>query len=145
MNKSFYELIQFETFDDRFNYLKLSGGVGEETFGFERYFNQIFYRSREWKYVRKDVIIRDNGCDLGVPGHEIYSNLLVHHINPVTLEDIEQGRDCLLDLNNLITTTLTTHNALHFGDLSQIPRLPEERTMNDTCLWGRRKGSKYVR
>lgn len=133
--KSYRELIQLRTFLERFDYLKLGGHVGEETFGFERYINQQFYRSTEWKLVRNDVIVRDYGCDLGMKGHEIHGRIIVHHINPITIDDIEFGRDCLFDLNNLISTSHQTSNAIHYGDASLLSVLPVERRRGDTRLW----------
>lgn len=124
-----------KTFEDRFFYLELKGVLGESTFGFDRWINQRFYRSTEWKSARNYVIARDNGCDLGVPGYEIYSGLLVHHMNPLTLEDLEQGEEWIVDPNYLITTSLQTHNAIHYGDESLLPRGPVERQSGDTTLW----------
>jgi hypothetical protein len=138
MMKSYSELRRFSTFEERFEYLRLRGKVGELTFGFERYLNQALYHSREWKYTKRDVVSRDNGCDLGVEGYEIYSQLLIHHINPVTIEDIEDGADCVFDPDNLITTKLDTHNALHFGNIEMLPRAPIVRHKSDTCLWHRK-------
>jgi hypothetical protein len=135
MNKSYHELCRFTTFEDRFEYLRLNRVVGQTTFGFERYLNQMLYHSRDWKYIRDEVIFRDKGCDLGISDREIYGKLLIHHINPISFEDIESGADCIFDLDNLITTTLTTHNAIHYGDLSLIPQLPKVRSKNDTRLW----------
>lgn len=133
---NYTELSKLRSFDERFNYLKFGGKVGKDTFGFDRYFNQRFYRTQEWKKIRDYVIIRDNGCDLGIEGHEIYGQrLLIHHMNPIKLEDIEKRSDILLDPEYLITVTHTTHNAIHYGDLSLIPRAPIERTANDTCPW----------
>jgi hypothetical protein len=133
--KSYYELIQLKTFDERFDYLKIGGTVGEQTFGLERYLNQIFYRSTEWKHVRRDAIIRDNGCDLAFDGMEIYGKIIVHHINPITIDDIEQGRDCIFDLNNVICTSHNTSNAIHYGDKSLLIMPPKERKRGDTQLW----------
>ena len=135
MMKSYRELRRFDTFEERFEYLRLRGVVGVATFGYERYLNQALYHSREWKHTKNDVVLRDNGCDLGVPGYEIYGDLLVHHINPVTIEDIEIGADCVFDLDNCITTMLVTHNAIHYGNAAMLPRLPIVRRRSDTCLW----------
>ena len=135
MNKSYRGLRRLSTFEERFEYLKMNGVVGKETFGFDRYLNQMLYQSREWKHIRREVILRDNGCDLGIFDREIHSQILVHHINPITLEDIEDGAYCIFDLDNLITTTFQTHNAIHYGDISLLPRLPEVRTKNDTIPW----------
>lgn len=136
--KNYRELRSFDTFDERFDYLKLHGVIGQATFGFERYLNQALYHSREWKYVKKEVVLRDNGCDLGIEGYEIYDQPLVHHINPITIEDIEVGADCIFDPDNLITTTIITHNAIHYGDVGMLPRYPVTRRRDDTCLWHRR-------
>ena len=130
-------MIKLKTFKDRFEYLKLDGIVGEETFGFDRYMNQIFYKSREWTSVRRSVIIRDNGCDLGVEGYEIHGKILIHHMNPINLSDIVHKTDELLNPDYLITTVLSTHNAIHYGDASLLPVLPIERRANDTCPWKR--------
>jgi hypothetical protein len=111
------------------------GTVGESTFGFDRFLNQMFYKSREWHQVRDEVITRDNGCDLGIPGYEINSGLIVHHMNPLSLPDIVEGGDELLYPEHLITTSLRTHNAIHYGDESQLPRGPTERKAGDTTLW----------
>lgn len=134
MIKSYNELRRLKTFEERFDYLKLNGTVGNTTFGYDRYINQMLYKSDRWLRVRDKAIIRDEGCDLGVEGYEIYDEILVHHINPITLEDIENNSPIVFDLNNLITTTLRTHNGMHYG--SKNPRvLPKERTRNDTCPW----------
>jgi hypothetical protein len=135
MIKSYNELRRLDTFEERFEYLRLRGVIGESTFGFERYLNQALYHSREWKYTKSDIILRDNSCDLGVPGYEIRAQLLIHHINPVSIEDIEVGADCVFDPENLITTQLDTHNALHYGNADMLPRLPIVRRKSDTCLW----------
>ena len=137
MIRTYFELIKLKTFKDRFEYLKLDGIVGEETFGFDRYMNQIFYKSREWTSVRRAVIIRDNGCDLGVEGYEIHGKILIHHMNPINLSDIVHKTDELLNPDYLITTVLSTHNAIHYGDASLLPVLPIERRANDTCPWKR--------
>lgn len=135
MFKSYRELRRLITFEERFEYLKLCGIVGRSTFGFERYLNQVLYRSRDWKLSRNEVIIRDDGCDLGIKDREIFGQLLIHHINPITIDDIERGADCVFDPDNLITTVLNTHNAIHYGDKSLLISLPKERTRNDTCPW----------
>ena len=137
MIRTYTEMIKLKTFKDRFEYLKLDGIVGEETFGFDRYMNQIFYKSREWTSVRRSVIIRDNGCDLGVEGYEIHGKILIHHMNPINLSDIVHKTDELLNPDYLITTVLSTHNAIHYGDASLLPVLPIERRANDTCPWKR--------
>ena len=134
--KTYSELSQFTTFIDRFNYLKLCGRVGEDTFGFDRIFNQMFYSSKEWKDIRNYVIVRDNGCDLGIDGHEIAAQrVIIHHMNPISLEDIDRRTDILLNPDYLITTTHATHNAIHYGDENQIVSGPVIRTKNDTCPW----------
>lgn len=133
--KSYRELRRLQTFEERFEYLRIGGVVGRETFGFERYINQNFYTSQEWKLTRRDIIIRDNGCDLGMKGMEIYGRIIVHHINPITVEDIELARDCIFNPDNLICTSHTTSNAIHYGDKTLLARLPRERRKGDTRLW----------
>jgi hypothetical protein len=126
------------TFEERFRYLQLNGRVGEDTFGFDRYLNQVFYqRSPEWKSIRDYVIIRDNGCDLGMEGYDIGGRILVHHMNPITIEDIERNSKYLLDPEFLISTSHNTHNAIHYGDESLLIVAPIERRRNDTCPWRR--------
>jgi len=124
-----------ETFEDRYFYLELKGTLGASTFGFDRWVNQRFYKSREWLSAREQVIVRDNGCDLGIPGFEIYSGLLVHHMNPISVDDLEHGEDWIIDPEYLITTSLQTHNAIHYGDVTLLPRGPVERKSGDTTLW----------
>ena len=133
--RSYNELSWLRTFEERFEYLSLKGIVGQDTFGFDRWINQHFYRSWEWKSVRYKVISRDNGCDLGIPGYEIFTGLLVHHMNPLSVDDIQHGEDWIIDPNFLITTSLQTHNAIHYGDESLLPRGPVERKPGDTRLW----------
>ena len=134
--KTYSELIKLPTFEERYEYLKIGGTVGEETFGFDRYLNQVFYKSKEWLTVRDYVISRDNGCDLGIPGREIRSNkIMVHHINPITKEDILYRSDILLNPEYLITTVKNTHDAIHYGDSSLLYQDPVERSKNDTCPW----------
>ena len=133
--RTYSQLMQLQTFEERYDYLKLGGVVGEDTSGFDRYLNQNFYRSREWKRVRDEVIMRDNGCDLGVDGHEIRGKILIHHMNPITSEDIHRVSDYLLNPEYLICVTHRTHNAIHYGDESLIVTAPIERTQNDTCPW----------
>lgn len=136
--RTYTELSRLKTFEERFEYLRLNGKVGKDTFGFDRIFNQRFYRSVEWRRVRDVVMIRDNGCDLGVEGHEIYGQrVLIHHMNPFLLEDLEQRADILLDPEYLITTIHPTHNAIHYGDATLISKSPIERSANDTCPWKR--------
>jgi len=133
--RRYSELRRIAGFEPRFEYLVLAGEVGAATFGFDRWMNQRFYRSHEWKVTRDAVIVRDNGCDLGVPGFEIHARLLVHHMNPVTPEDLERGEDWILDPEFLITTTHRTHNAIHYGDDSLLVKPPVERRPGDTKLW----------
>lgn len=133
--RTYNELIMLPTFEERFEYLKLSGMVGEETFGFDRWINQKFYRSREWKHVRDQVILRDNGCDLGIEGREIYNKILIHHMNPITKQDILERSDILLNPNYLICTTKLTHDAIHYSDDSILLKDPIDRRKNDTCPW----------
>ena len=134
-NRSYSELSRLETFEERYYYLELKGLVGLTSFGFDRWINQRFYKSQEWKTVRDQVITRDNGCDLGIPGYEIHSGLLVHHMNPMSVNDIEHGEEWIIDPNFLITTSLRTHNAIHYGDESCLPRGPIVRKLGDTTLW----------
>lgn len=133
--RTYSELITIPTFRERYEYLRLQGSVGEETFGFDRYLNQIFYRSRKWKSIRDHVIIRDNGCDLGVEGYDIHGKILIHHLNPITIRDIELETDFLLNPEFLICTTHNTHNAIHYGDSNLLVTEPIVRTRNDTCPW----------
>ena len=136
--KTYSELSQCTTFKDRFNYLKLSGEVGKDTFGYDRIFNQMFYGSKEWRDIRNHVIVRDNGCDLGIDGYEIAAQrVIIHHLNPITLEDIDKRADILLTPEYLITTTHSTHNAIHYGDEDLLMTGPVIRTKNDTCPWKR--------
>lgn len=133
--RAYQELRRLETFEERYDYLELRGVVGEATFGFDRWVNQKFYTSPEWRSVRQWVIARDYGCDLGVAGYEIGNNLLIHHINPLTPDDIESGAEWILDPEFLITTTKRTHNAIHYGDRSLLPQPVVERVRGDTRLW----------
>ena len=135
--KTYSDLIQLPTFIQRYRYLKLTGQVGEDTFGYDRYLNQILYHSGEWRRFRRDIIIRDNGCDLGCDGYEIAGKIIVHHINPITLKDIEQRNPMILDPENVISTIHNTHNAIHYGDESLLMTEPIVRTKNDTCPWKR--------
>jgi hypothetical protein len=133
--RTYSELRRLKTFDERFEYLRMAGDVGYSTFGFDRWLNQRFYRSNVWKQARNSVIIRDNGCDLGIEGFEIYTDLIVHHINPMHPDDIKHGELWILDPIYLITTSLPTHNAIHFGDEGLLPRGPITRLPGDTKLW----------
>lgn len=134
--RTYNELVQYHSYEDRFRYLKLNGVVANETFGFDRYLNQRFYKSAEWRRVRDQVIIRDNGCDLGVPGKEIFGTIIVHHMNPISIEDIEKNPEILFDPNYLICVSLETHNALHYGDESILEKETiVERRSGDTTPW----------
>ena len=135
--RTYTELSQLASFEDRFKYLQLNGSVGKDTFGFDRIFNQRFYRSYEWKRVRDYVIVRDNGCDLGVEDRIITRDqkIFIHHMNPIALEDIEKCTEILLDPEYLITTIFSTHNAIHYGDESLLVKEPIVRSKNDTCPW----------
>lgn len=134
--RTYSELKELKTFEERFKYLKLGGVVGVETFGFDRYFNQKFYTTTEWKQLRNHIIVRDLGCDLGCEDHEIFGQrIIIHHMNPIDLEDIKKKSDFLLNPEFLITTIHSTHNAIHYGDESLIITAPIERRRNDTCPW----------
>lgn len=133
--RSYAELLRFSTFEERFAYLSLRGEVGRATFGFDRWINQQFYRSREWQQARDLVIVRDEACDLGIPDYEIHSRLMIHHMNPVTPDDLIRGEEWVLDPEYLITTTHRTHNAIHYGDASLLRTPPVERRPGDTKLW----------
>lgn len=133
--KSYSEMRSFSTFIERFNYLKLNGKVGIETFGFDRYLNQVLYCSQEWKRFRRQVIIRDNGCVFGLDGYNINGRLIVHHINPITLEQIEQRDPMIFSMENVVCVTHNVHEAIHYGDESLIPTDPIIRKPNDTCPW----------
>lgn len=135
MHRSYRELIRIEDYYDRYEYLRLQGTVGESTFGWHRFINQMLYRSKRWRSTRDKVIIRDNGCDLAHPDYEIQDRIIVHHMNPITIEDVEEERDCVFDLDNLICASNASHNAIHYGDVSLLPQLPIERKPGDTCPW----------
>ena len=136
--RTYSELITLPTYIERFNYLKLDGQVGIDTFGFDRHINQNLYqRSPRWKKSRDEVIIRDNGCDLGVEGYEIHGKIIVHHMNPITLDDILKDRDWIYDPEFLICTIHNTHNAIHYGDENLLITTPTVRSKNDTCPWKR--------
>lgn len=133
--RTYSEMLTFDTLEERFKYLALNGRVGYSTFGFDRYLNQRFYSSRQWKDIRHHVIARDNGCDLAVEGYEIHSRLYIHHMNPMETDDLVSGDDSVLDPEFLITTTHRTHNAIHYGDESLLPKKFVERRPGDTKLW----------
>ena len=135
MIKTYSELVKLDSFEERYSYLRIGGAVGKETFGYDRYLNQILYTSDEWRSLRREIIIRDNGCDLGVDGFEIHGRILIHHINSITVDDVLRRAVKVFDPENLISTTLSTHNAIHYGDESLLLLLPIERTKNDTCPW----------
>lgn len=133
--KTYKEMSRLETFEERFDYLKLNGSVGSDTFGFDRWLNQKFYRSKEWKRRRDQIIIRDNGCDLGIPGREIQGKIIIHHINPITIEDICDITEYLMNPDYLVCTSQNTHNAIHYGDVNLLPKDPVTRKPGDTKLW----------
>lgn len=133
--RTYSELIKIDSFEDRFEYLKLSGYVGNETFGFDRYLNQVFYRSVEWRRIRNEVIVRDCGCDLGHPDYPILGKIIIHHINPLSIDDIQKESQYLLNPEFLICVSHQTHNAIHYGDKSQIFTGLNERGIGDTKLW----------
>lgn len=138
MIRTYSELIRLPTFLERFRYLQLGGQVGVETFGYDRYLNQILYRTAEWKRFRNEIIVRDNGCDLGCEGYDIVGQkILVHHINPISVEDVLRRDPKVFDPENVISTTLNTHNAIHYSDESLLVTEPIERKPNDTCPWRR--------
>ena len=133
--RTYSELILLPTFEERFKYLQLNGRVGDDTFGFDRYINQNFYRSAEWKRIRDLVIMRDNGCDLALEGYEIYGRILIHHMNPITVKDVELSTEYLMNPEYLICVTHNTHNAIHYGDEKLLTKGSIVRTKNDTCPW----------
>lgn len=135
MIRCYNDLIQLKTFEERFQYLKINGKVGEETFGLDRYINQQLYKSQRWRSTRSRIIIRDDGCDLGIDGRQLDDYIVVHHMNPISLEDIEEERDIVFDPNYLICCSTRTHRAIHFGDENLLIRDPVIRRPNDTCLW----------
>lgn len=137
MIKTYSELIAFPTYEERFRYLQLKGAVGKDTFGYDRYLNQILYNSQEWKRFRDKIIIRDNGCDLACEGYDIHGRILVHHINPIRVDDVVNRNPIVFDPENVVCVTHNTHNAIHYGDESLLVLLPVERTKNDTCPWKR--------
>ena len=133
--RTYSELITIPTFEERFEYLKLNGSVGLETFGHDRYLNQILYNSPEWRRFRPEIIVRDNGCDLACEGYEIFGKILIHHINPITAKDILNRNPKVFDPENVVTTVHNTHNAIHYGDKNLLITEPIERSRNDTCPW----------
>lgn len=135
ITKTYSELILLPTFLERYRYLRLGGIVGEETFGYNRYLNQILYTSEEWRSFRDKIIIRDNGCDLGMDEFEIHGRILIHHINPITVEDVVNRNPKVFDPENVISTSHNTHQAIHYGDENLLIIMPVERCKNDTCPW----------
>ena len=132
---TYSEMMLFDTFEERFRYLKLNGVVGENIFGFHRYINQNFYSSRKWKSIRSEVILRDDGCDLAHPDNPILSRVYIHHLNPVSLEQFENNDSCLFDLENLVCVSYDTHSAIHYGNTGLLPKVIIDRKPGDTTLW----------
>lgn len=135
MYKSYSELIRISNFKDRFNYLKLTGVVGDVTFGGHRWLNQTLYKTEMWKSARRKTILRDNGCDLAHEDYTIHGSVYIHHINPITIDDILERRSCVFDLENLVCVSFRTHQAIHYGDEELLPKGLVVRKKNDTCLW----------
>jgi len=133
--RTYSELRKLYSFEDRYNYLRLIGNVGKETFGFDRYLNQMLYRSKRWLEVRNEIIIRDEACDLGIPGYDIVDKIIIHHMNPLTKDDIEEGNDVIFEKNFLICTSHRTHMAIHYGDESLLFKPPTNRYSGDTIPW----------
>ena len=133
--RTYSELITIPTFEERFEYLQLKGSVGKDTFGYGRYVNQVLYRSPEWKRLRNQIIIRDGGCDLACDGYDIYGKVLIHHLNPITVEDVLARSRKVFDPDNLVCVSHNTHNAIHYGDVDLLATGPIIRTKNDTCPW----------
>ena len=133
--RTYSELIAIPTFEERFEYLQLKGSVGKDTFGYDRYLNQVLYRSPEWKRLRNQIIIRDGGCDLACDGYDIYGKVLIHHLNPITVEDVLARSRKVFDPDNLVCVSHNTHNAIHYGDVDLLVTGPIIRTKNDTCPW----------
>lgn len=133
--KTYSELITIPTFEERFEYLQLKGSVGKDTFGYDRYLNQVLYRSPEWKRLRNQIIIRDDGCDLACDGYDVYGKVLIHHLNPITVEDVLARSRKVFDPDNLVCVSHNTHNAIHYGDVDLLVTGPIIRTKNDTCPW----------
>lgn len=143
-SKNYCELIQIPDFEERKKYLYIGGGIGYETFGYSRELNQIFYKSSEWQSIRRQIILRDNGCDLGCPNYPILGRVLIHHIIPITKEDIINRADILLDPNNLISVSLDTHNYIHYGTIYRQEPLFHERKPFDTCPWKEAEGNGII-
>lgn len=136
LRRSYHELARLKTFEERYEYLRLSGMVGQSTFGSDRYLNQALYTSPEWKSFRNRIIIRDNGCDLGIEGRDVLGDrIIIHHINPLTVEDVENRSPVIFDPDNVVCVSHNTHQAIHYGDRSLLQKDPVERTPNDTCPW----------
>lgn len=133
--RTYSELITIPTFEERFEYLQLKGSVGKDTFGYDRYLNQVLYRSPEWKHLRNQIIIRDGGCDLACDGYDVYGKVLIHHLNPITVEDVLTRSRKVFDPDNLVCVSHSTHNAIHYGDVDLLVTGPIIRTKNDTCPW----------
>ena len=133
--RTYSELITIPTFEERFEYLQLKGSVGKDTFGYDRYLNQVLYRSPEWKRLRNKIVIRDNGCDLACDGYDIYGKVLIHHLNPITVEDVLARSRKVFDPDNLVCVSHNTHNAIHYGNVDLLATGPIIRTKNDTCPW----------
>ena len=133
--RTYSELITIPTFEERFEYLQLKGSVGKDTFGYDRYLNQVLYRSPEWKRLRNQIIIRDGGCDLACDGYDIYDKVLIHHLNPITVEDVLARSRKVFDPDNLVCVSHNTHNGIHYGDMDLLVTGPIIRTKNDTCPW----------
>lgn len=133
--RTYSELITIPTFEERFEYLQLKGSVGKDTFGYDRYLNQVLYRSPEWKHLRNQIIIRDGGCDLACDGYDVYGKVLIHHLNPITVEDVLARSRKVFDPDNLVCVSHNTHNAIHYGDVDLLATGPIIRTKNDTCPW----------
>ena len=133
--RRYSELKRLKTFKERYDYLRLGGIVGDSTFGFDRYLNQLLYSSARWKQLRQKIILRDNGCDLGVEGYDLKQKIIIHHMNPLTIQDIENVSDEIFNPKNLICVSQRTHNAIHYGDENLLPSGPIERRPNDTCPW----------
>lgn len=136
--RTYSELIMIPTFEERFEYLQLKGSVGKDTFGYDRYLNQVLYRSPEWKRLRNQIIIRDGGCDLACDGYDVYGKVLIHHLNPITVEDVLARSRKVFDPDNLVCVSHNTHNAIHYGDVDLLVAGPIIRTKNDTCPWRHR-------